>query len=110
MIVDPQGDVVVDQLKYGCMALNMYDFKIQTVETPYGLLAGMICCNLEYPYVVRQVSQKGVDILLVPSFEPSRGVVRAHSKMAAFRAIENGLSIFRPTILGISSTRLLTIF
>lgn len=102
VIVDPNGDIVVDQLKYGCMALNMYDFEIQTVNTPYGKLAGVICCDLEYPYVVRQASQKGVDILLVPAFEPTRANIIAHPQMAPFRAIENGLSIFRSTAQGFS--------
>ena len=52
--------------------------------------------------MVRQVSQKGVDILLVPSFEPTAENLLAHSQMAPFRAIENGVSIFRPTSQGIS--------
>jgi len=102
VLLDPQGEVVLDFLKYGCTALNMYDFEIQTVDTPYGRLAGVICCDLDYPYVIRQVSQKGVDILLVPSFEPTAENITAHSQMAPFRAIENGVSIFRPTSQGIS--------
>jgi len=102
VILDPRGEVVVNQLKYGCMALNMYDFEIQTVDTPYGTLAGVVCCDLDYPYVIRQVSQEGVDILLDPSFEPTAENIAAHSRMASFRAIENGVSIFRPTSQGIS--------
>jgi apolipoprotein N-acyltransferase len=38
----------------------------------------------------------------VPSFEPSRENLLAHSQMVPFRAIENGLSIFRPTAQGFS--------
>lgn len=102
MILDPRGEVVVNQLKYGCTAPNMYDFEIQTVDTPYGRLAGVLCCDLDYPYVIRQVSQEGVDILLDPSFEPTAENIVAHSQMAPFRAIENGVSIFRPTSQGIS--------
>jgi apolipoprotein N-acyltransferase len=79
-----------------------YLFTNQTVDTPYGRLAGVVCCDLDYPYVIRQVSQKGVDILLVPSFEPTTANIVAHSQMAPFRAIENGVSIFRPTSQGIS--------
>ena len=101
-IIDPRGEVVVDQLKYGCMAFNMYSFEIPTIDTPYGKLAGVICCDLDFPYVVRQVSQKGVDILLNPSFEPTAENILAHSQMAPFRAIENGVSIFRPTSMGLS--------
>ena len=103
VIIDPRGEVVVNQLKYGCSSPRMYGFEIQTVNTPYGRLAGVICCDLDYPYVVRQVSQKGVDILLVPSFEPTAAQKLAHSQMAPFRAVENGASIFRLTAQGISS-------
>jgi apolipoprotein N-acyltransferase len=101
-IIDPRGEVVVNQLKYGCTAIHMYDFEIPTIDTPYGRLAGVICCDLDFPYVIRQVSQKGVDILLDPSFEPTAENIIAHSQMAPFRAIENGVSIFRPTSQGIS--------
>ena len=101
-IIDPRGEVVVDQLKYGCQAFNMYDFEIPTVDTPYGKLAAVICCDLDFPYVVRQVSQKGVDILLNPSFEPTAENIMAHSQMVPFRAIENGVPIFRPTSMGLS--------
>jgi apolipoprotein N-acyltransferase len=102
VIIDPRGEVVVNQRKYGCGSPRLYGFQIPTVETPYGTLAGVICCDLDYPYVVRQVSQKGVDILLVPSFEPTAEHLLAHSQMAPFRGIENGVSIFRPTSQGIS--------
>ena len=103
VIIDPRGEVVVNQLKYGCMAFNMYDFEIPTVDTPYGKLAAAICCDLDFPYVIRQVSQKGVDILLNPAFEPTAENILAHSQMVSFRAIENGLSIFRSTSMGLSS-------
>jgi apolipoprotein N-acyltransferase len=101
-IIDPHGEVVVNQLKYGCTAIDMYDFEIPTIDTPYGRLAGVICCDLDFPYVIRQVSQKGVDILLDPSFEPTTANIIAHSQMAPFAAIGNGVSIFRPTSQGLS--------
>ncbi len=102
VLIDPRGEVLVDYLKYGCTALNMYNVEVPTVETPYGKLGIVICCDLDYPYVIRQVSQQGVDILLVPSFEPTEANITAHSQMVAFRSIENGVSIFRPTAQGIS--------
>jgi apolipoprotein N-acyltransferase len=102
VIIDPGGEVVVNQLKYGCTAIHMYDFEIPTIDTPYGRLAGVICCDIDFPYVIRQVSQKGVDILLNPSFEPTSENITAHSQMAPFSAIANGMSIFRPTSMGIS--------
>jgi apolipoprotein N-acyltransferase len=103
MIIDPKGEVVVDQLKYGCTAaFGMYSAQVQTVDTPYGRLAGVLCCDADFPYVLRQTSRKGVDILLVPSYEPTREELWAHSEIVPFRAIENGISIFRITIQGYS--------
>lgn len=102
-IIDPKGEKVVDTLKYGCIpAFGMYAFQLPVVDTPYGRMAGVPCCDLDFPYVIRQASQKGVDILVVPSFEPSMANQKAHSLMAPFRAIENGFSIFRLTIQGFS--------
>ncbi len=72
VLIDPNGDILVDYLKYGCMAFNMYSVQVPTVETPYGTLGAVLCCDLDYPYVIRQVSQKGVDILLVPSYRADR--------------------------------------
>ncbi len=102
LLIDPNGDILVNYLKYGCTAFNMYSVQVPTVETPYGRLGAVLCCDLDYPYVIRQVSQKGVDILLVPSYEPTTAQITAHSQMASFRSIENGMSIFRPTAQGIS--------
>jgi apolipoprotein N-acyltransferase len=103
IMFDPQGQVVIDYTKYGCvLAFGMYEAQIQTVDTPFGRVGGVICCDLDFPYVVRQASQKGVDILLVPSWEPTPEFIPADSQIAAYRAIENGISIFRPTIAGLS--------
>jgi apolipoprotein N-acyltransferase len=103
LIVDPKGSLVVNQLKYGCMpAPGMYGAQIQTVDTPFGRVGGVICCDADFPYVLSQASQKGIDILLVPAFEPTPENLTAHSQMVQFRAIENGVSIFRPTVQGVS--------
>lgn len=102
LLIDPHGEILIDYLKYGCTAPNMYSVEIPTAKTPYGTLGTVICCDLDFPYVIRQASQKGVDILLDPAFEPTVGNITAHSRMASFRAIENGMSIFRPTSQGIS--------
>lgn len=103
VMLDPQGQVVIDYSKYGCIfAFGMYTAQIPTVDTPFGRVGGVICCDLDFPYVIRQASQKSVDILLVPSWEPTPESIPVHSQMVAYRAIENGVSIFRPTIAGVS--------
>lgn len=75
---------------------------VPVVDTPYGRLAVVICFDADFPALVRQAGQAGADILLVPSsdWEP---IARAHADMAVVRAVENGLTVVRPTRRGFSS-------
>ena len=77
------------------------DRQLQTVSTPFGVLSGVICYDLEYPAVVRQVGQNGTGLLLVPSKDWLE-IDPVHSYMAVFRAIENGTSLVRQTDAGLS--------
>jgi len=70
--------------------------------TPYGRLTTAICYDLEYPGLLRQAGQKGADILLVPTDEPSSVWASADAAQATYRAIENGTSLIRPAGDGIS--------
>jgi apolipoprotein N-acyltransferase len=72
---------------------------LPVVSTPFGRLSAVICFDADFPWLVRQAGKAGVDVLLVPSSDwgPVGGV---HADMAAFRAIENGVSILRPTRQG----------
>lgn len=73
-----------------------------SIETPYGKLSGVICWDTDYQEVMWQVGQMDVDILLSPSYVwPEIGTM--HAKMAAFRAIENGVTIVRQEDDGISA-------
>jgi apolipoprotein N-acyltransferase len=74
---------------------------VPTVDTPYGRLATVICFDADMPWLVRQAGRAGADILLVPSsdWEP---VAEVHSRMAIFRAVENGTALVRPTRQGTS--------
>jgi apolipoprotein N-acyltransferase len=51
--------------------------------------------------LVRQAGRAGVDVLLVPSSDWGP-VGPMHADMAVMRAIENGVSVLRPTRKGIS--------
>jgi len=76
---------------------------VPTVDTPYGRLATVLCYDNDFPELVRQAGQAGVDILFVPSKDWDSVKIQ-HAEMAKFRAIENGLSIVRPALSGLSST------
>ena len=104
-IIDPNGEVVIEHVKYGGNMIEgtlLGDGVLQSVETPYGALSGVICWDTDYQEKIRQVGQMDVDILLSPSHVwPEIGTM--HAKMAAFRAIENGVTIVRQEDGGVSA-------
>jgi len=103
-IVDPNGDVVLHHIKYGG---NMFegtlkgDGVLQTVDTPYGKLSAIICWDADFPNIVKQAGAQNVDLLIVPA-QDWLGVRDIHAGMATFRAVENGLTVFRQTGQGVS--------
>jgi apolipoprotein N-acyltransferase len=103
LIIDPLGEVVLNHLKYAYgMGTPISQVDLQTVDTPFGRLSGVLCGDLDNPGVVSQAGRKEVDILLVPATEiPGSG--QWHARMAALRSIENGFSMVRPTVEGIST-------
>jgi apolipoprotein N-acyltransferase len=73
------------------------------VETPYGLLANVICFDADFPALMRQAGSQDVDIMLVPSNDWQE-IDPWHTQHAIFRAIENGYSLVRPTSNGLAMT------
>ena len=96
-VLDPNGDVVIEHYKYGNAPQEGFkpgDGVLQTVETPFGTLSGLICNDTNHQEVVTQAGHNGTDLLLSPAFEYP-AIVPMHAQMAAFRAIENGVTIVR---------------
>jgi apolipoprotein N-acyltransferase len=104
LLIDPTGAIVMEHVKYGGAIIEtslVGDGKLQTVATPFGLLSGVICYDLDYPAVIQQAGRNGTGLMLVPSkdwFE----IDPVHTHMAVFRAIENGMSLVRQTDAGLS--------
>ena len=104
-IIDPNGDVVLTHVKYGG---NQFEGSLkgngilQTVDTPYGRISAVICWDADFPNVIQQAGEQDVDLLFVPAND-WLGVKDIHAGMAAFRAVENGMSVFRQTGSGVSS-------
>jgi apolipoprotein N-acyltransferase len=106
LVIDPTGAIVMEHVKYGGYIIEGYriqgDGKLSMVNTPFGVLSGVICWDMDYPLNIQQAGQKGVGLLLVPARDWLE-VGPLHSKMAEFRAIENGMSLVRQVDLGLSS-------
>ena len=97
LLIDPTGAIVMEHFKYGGAILEntvVGDGKLQTVATPFGVLSGVICWDMDYPAVIRQSGRNGTGLLLVPSNDWIE-IDPIHSHMAVFRAIENGISVVR---------------
>jgi len=103
-VADPNGDIVINHVKYGGNLLEgtlKGSGEIQTIDTEYGRLSGIICWDTNYPNIVRQVGEQQTDILLSPSKDWD-GINPMHAEMAVFRALENGVSVIRQTDEGLS--------
>jgi apolipoprotein N-acyltransferase len=104
ILIDPSGSVVWDYAKTFHPLGDKAIFApgpgvLPMVNSPYGKLSTVICFDADFPALIRQAG--GADLLLVPAndWEP---IAELHSRMAIFRAIENGVSLVRPTGNGIS--------
>ena len=75
---------------------------IETIDTPYGRIASPICYEMEFHRFIRQVGEQGVDILIVPGDEPSKENAILHTEISMFRGIENGCSVLRTTLEGLT--------
>jgi apolipoprotein N-acyltransferase len=103
-IIDPNGEVVLEHIKYGGTQFEgslTGSGELQTIDTPYGKLSAVICWDADFPNVIKQAGQQDVDLLFVPSNDWLE-VKDIHAGMAIFRAVENGMSIYRQTGSGVS--------
>ncbi len=101
-IVDPSGEIVLDHYKYAYnLGLDYSQVELQTVDTPFGRLSGVLCGDLDNPGIISQAGRKGVDIMLVPAADGPENTFW-HFRVAAFRAVENGFSVVRSAMEGVS--------
>ncbi len=71
------------------------------IETEFGKITGAICYDMDFPLFIRQAGQARADLLIAPSNDWEE-IKNTHPRMARMRAIENGVSLLRPTGTGIS--------
>jgi apolipoprotein N-acyltransferase len=107
VMMDPSGSLAWDYHKaYPTPGENMAVAAgprvVPTIDTSYGRLATAICYDADFPQLIGQAGQAGVDILLLP-YKDWASVKTQHAQMATFRAIENGTSLVRPTLSGLST-------
>jgi apolipoprotein N-acyltransferase len=78
------------------------DGKLRALDTPYGRLSSVICFDADFPQLVAQAGRLGTDLLLDPSND-WKAIDPLHTRMASFRAIEQGFNLVRHTSQGLSA-------
>ena len=104
--IAPSGDIVVDYLKSNPIPVLEAGTKEGDGEVATANIGGIrtghvICYDMDFPSFIQQAGRRGVDILFAPSGD-WREVRFFHAASARFRAVENGCSLVRPTIQGLS--------
>lgn len=78
--------------------------KAVVAETPFGTLGFSICYDLRFPYLFRDLADRGAGILLIPAaFTQKTGEAHWHTLMKA-RAVETGCFVVAAAQTGIHAT------
>ena len=103
LAIQPDGIIAYDHYKGRSPNKGYYQGNlVEIIKTPYGRIASPICYEMEFHRFIRQAGKKGVDILIVPGDEPARGASNMHTELSMLRAIENGCSMLRTTLEGLT--------
>jgi apolipoprotein N-acyltransferase len=108
VLVDPTGEIAFSYLKthpvpgIEAMVSSRGNGQPPTQDTEYGRMATVICYDMDFPPLVRKVGRARADIILVPASD-NKYIVHLHHVQAVFRAVENGVSMFRAARWGLSS-------
>jgi apolipoprotein N-acyltransferase len=103
LAIQPDGQIAYTHFKGRNPNAGFYEGNtIETIDTPYGRIASPICFEMEFHRFIRQVGERGVDILIVPGDEPSRDNAIVHTELSMLRCIENGCSMLRTTLEGLT--------
>jgi apolipoprotein N-acyltransferase len=103
LAIRPDGQIEYDHYKGRNPNASFYRGNlVEIISTPYGRIATPICFEMEFHRFIRQAGKKGVDILIIPGDEPARGAANMHTEISMFRAVENGCSMLRTTLEGLT--------
>jgi apolipoprotein N-acyltransferase len=106
--VSPQGDIVGRVYKMNPIPFFMDGYageEYRPIFTAAGTLGVLICFDLDFSKVSRNLVKKGAHLLVVPTFDAfTWGKVQhlQHSAMSSMRAVENGRYLIRAASSGTS--------
>jgi len=101
LMINPEGKIEFEYEKTISWYPSRSDGIIDTLETPYGKIASVICYDADFPRFIIQAGKKNVDILLNPKFD-TKLISPGHTYSGLYRAVENGFSMVSQVQDGIS--------
>ncbi|MBN2135652.1 MAG: hypothetical protein JW737_07985 [Acidobacteria bacterium] len=107
ILISPEGEVLWEYSKSKItpglekMVMIPGEGKMRLADTGRVTVTGAICYEMDFPDLIRQSGVMDADLLLAPSNDWPE-IKNRHATMTRMRAIENGVTIFRPTGSGIS--------
>ncbi|KAF9911115.1 hypothetical protein EC991_004669 [Linnemannia zychae] len=99
VLYDPKGQVAIDYQKAHPVVMVETDTiagpnRLPVADTEYGRMGAAICFDLDFQNFIAQAGDQKVDILLQPSWTWG-SIGRLEATIQSFRAVEQGLTIFR---------------
>ena len=107
VLIDPGGAIAWQYLKthpvIGAESRTIAgDGRLRTLDSPFGRLTTAICYDADFPALLGQAGRLGADILIDPA-DDWEAIDPLHTRMASFRAIEQGVNLVRQTSNGRSA-------
>jgi apolipoprotein N-acyltransferase len=104
IIISPEDEELLIHYKFGGSSIEGSvpgDAILRITETDYGLLSGVVCWDQDFPHIMKQAGKLGVDVMLAPNAN-WKAITPMHTHIGIFRAVENGYSLVRPNVNGLS--------
>ncbi len=103
--ISPQGEILLTYYKAKPTPGegNYGDGKIKYFDSPYGRISSVICFDMDFLQLMKQVHSMGIDIMLVPGNDYEE-ITPYHTYAASFRAIEQGFNLVRSASRGLSAS------
>ncbi|TSA38773.1 MAG: hypothetical protein D4R64_01955 [Porphyromonadaceae bacterium] len=105
LFIDSKGTITYSYHKHqpvpGEPAINGEE-PLKVFDVAGSKTGGAICYDYDFPYLAKGFGKLNADIVAVPSSD-WRGIDPLHTRMAAFRAVEQGHSVLRSTRFGLSA-------
>ncbi|MEW6730850.1 MAG: nitrilase-related carbon-nitrogen hydrolase [Acidobacteriota bacterium] len=102
--IDPKGEIVATYCKSNPIPGDPEtggDSIIRSLDTIHGRISQTICYDMDFHRFIQQASRQATDLMVVPALDWPE-ITPLHTRMATFRAIENGFSLVRQTSRGLS--------